>query len=334
MPVIDFLKIIAVAAVIFIHTISAWRFSPFFTGQDGALLTVLDQAMRFSVPLFVALSGYGLMLGYGKKEFKFRDFFQRRLWRLLPWYLFFATVIILTVTFVWHENVTLYRDIKFWRLYLLGQADYHLYFVPMIIQLYFLFPFFLFLFRKLPPFLLVILAFSWQVFWYLLIGQKTEIIINNNGMWPDQEQYRSIFTWIFYFIFGMYLANKNTSKKQLIFGSAVIVFGFIFSAANSLNLLSLGMNIIVATRFTRLPVLIFATGVIILGHYLTRYFPKNSRFRWGEVSYIVYLLHTLVIRAVFHLPNFVSFGFGLISAAMIGTSFFLGSIIIRITRRQ
>lgn len=333
MLAIDLLKIIAVIAVVLIHTISAYRFSPYFAG-DTTWLTVIDQAMRFSVPLFVALSGFGLMLGYGQKKLDLRGHFRRRVWRLLPWYLFFATVIILVVTFVWHESSALYGSLKLWRLYVFGQADYHLYFVPMILQLYVLFPLLLFLFRKFPPIFLVILAFLWQVFWFYFIGQKTEFVFNNNGLWSDQEQYRNAASWIFYFILGMYLAEKKSNRWQLVAGSLVVIFGLIISATNSLVLLSNGMNIIVATRFTRWPVLVFATGVIFLGHYLISRFPAVSRSHWGEFSYVVYLLHTLILRAIFRLPGLVFSGLGIISVVAIGVSFLSASIIIKVVRRQ
>ncbi|MBI4099934.1 acyltransferase [Candidatus Microgenomates bacterium] len=333
MSAIDLLKIIAVVAVVIIHSVSAYRFSPSFTG-DATWLTIIDQAMRFSVPLFVALSGFGLMLGYGQKKLDLISYFRRRVWRLLPWYLFFATVIILAVTFLWHENTALYGSLKLWRLYIFGQADYHLYFIPMILSLYLLFPIILFFFRKLPPLFLVVLAFFWQLFWFYLIGQKTELAINNNGLWPYQEQYRHAASWIFYFVLGMFLAGKKAPRWQFIVGSTVAIFGLFFSVSDSLALLSKGINIIVATRFTRLPILVFATGIILVGHYVITHFSAVSRSRWGQLSYVVYLLHTLVIRTLFRTPDLVPLlGFGVTTMVAVGGSFLIAGIMVRITKR-
>lgn len=309
MRVIDLLKIFAVVAVIMIHIISAYQTAQF---------VALDQVFRFSVPMFVALSGFGLMLGYNKKSFNLLNYFVRRVGKLIPWYLFWATIIILAVTFIWHEDQALYHGAKLWRLYILGQADYHLYFVPMIIQLYLLFPLLLFLFRRFPPWFLVILTFLWQVGWYLLISQKTEVIANNNVIWPDQEQYRNFATWIFYFVLGMFLATKvdDRSKKYLIIGIIGTISGLILCITNSQDTVARGMDVLVATRFTRIPVLLYATGTIILGKYLISNFKFSFPVRLAGVSYIVYLLHPLVLRVFFHLPA-VAAATGLIGASLI-----------------
>jgi peptidoglycan/LPS O-acetylase OafA/YrhL len=68
------------------------------------------------------------------------------------------------------------------------------------------------------------------------------------------------------------------------------------------DLLGAGMDIIVATRFTRLPVLFYATSFIIL--FLGRNFSNKIFDHLGKISFQTYLLHTLIIRLVFaYLPT-------------------------------
>lgn len=281
---IDILKLLAVTAVILIHAFPN--------------VVVLNQICRFSVPLFVALSGYGLVMGYSHKSLNLVDFFRKRLLRLLPWYLFFATLDILTITYIFHQNTAIYRDLPLWKLYVLGRADIHLYFVPMIFQLYLLFPLLFFLFKKIRSIYLVVLALLWQIGWYFLITQKTEILSNNNSLWPDYQQYVYFTSWIFYFVLGMYLAK---TKRFLIIGFLATIVGLIWSVGNSLNLTNFGINIIVTERFTRLPVLMYATGVIILSCNLINLIPNIKILtRLGKFSYIIYLGHTLVLRLIYY----------------------------------
>lgn len=316
-PGIDILKFLAVTAVIVIHVVSRY--------QQTNILIAVDQLQRFCVPLFVALSGFGLALGYTHKAINLLDFFRKRALRLLPWYLFFATVIIFAVTYIFHENFALYDHLAIWRLYVLGRADIHLYFVPMILQLYLLFPILLVLFKKFPPIIFVILTFFWQVIWYFLISQQTETILNNNSLWPDYQQYVHFASWIFYFVLGMYLAGQTNSfgKKWLVPGFLIAAVGLVWSTLNSFGLVSSGINIIVAQRFTRLPVLLYATGVIIMANY----FISTSQLlvRLGKVSFIVYLSHTLILRLFFYFPGFTS-SLGLLGTiiSIILTSFLVG----------
>lgn len=302
---LQILKILSVVAVVLIHTLAAYYFAlPSKTYDQRIFWVATDQIFRFSVPLFIALSGYGLMLGYGQQKLDLKHYFWRRIVRLLPWYLFFTTVIILAVTFIWHENNRLYGQTELWRLYLFGKADYHLYFIPLIIQLYLLFPFLLWLFKFIKPKIFVVAAFAWEVWWYLLIAGKTELVINNNSIWPDQVQYRNLVTWIFYFILGIYLATVVNRRLFLYFGFALTGVGLVLSIFNGVNLLSQEMDMIIVTRFTRLPVLLYATGVIILGKYLIDNITVN--FKFPDISYIVYLGHTLILRVIFHQPGFAA----------------------------
>lgn len=308
---LDILKILAVAAVVVLHAIWAWPW-----GEKNSFV-ITDQLLRFSVPLFVAASGYGLMAGYGRGVDLIK-FLYKRLKRLLPWYLFTATITILLVSFVWHEQEALYRGASVWRLYLLGQADYHLYFIPMIVQLYLLFPVLLFLFKKTPPKVLVLLVLIGQIGWYGYIGAKTENSFDNNSLWPDQQQYRYFMSWIYYFVLGMYLAGirglcaplrPHFAKASRGFvgqgalGLVLCIMGWGLSVAQSMVLLGDGVNQITALRFTRIPVLVYSTGIILLGKLLIDKLvvsPARGKLlaSLANYSYLVYLWHPLVLRVI------------------------------------
>ncbi|MEK7565888.1 MAG: acyltransferase [Patescibacteria group bacterium] len=285
---IDIFKAVAVIAVILIHFVSAYLLIFEKWGSlNWQLNLVIDQVSRFSVPLFVALSGYGLARKYLSAPLNLKDYYLRRVTKLLPWYFFWATVLLIVVP---HGSYVL------WKQYVFGRADYHLYFVPMIFQFYVLFPPVLFLVRKFNL-KIVVLAALWQIAFYLIIGAKTENLANANRLWTDQQQYLLSITWIFYFILGIYWANaKKLSAKILIF---IILIGLIWSITNSYSTINGGIHLITATRFTRLPVLLYSTGIIGLVIFYGGKISSGLFSYLGKISYVTYLGHTLVLRFLF-----------------------------------
>ncbi len=119
----NLLKGFAILAVVAIHVINV------FIGRNPSLIN-FDQFLRFSVPLFTALSGLALAKKYLVK-LEIKNFYQSRLLKLLPLYILWSAIYWLVTR----------QSFPF---------EYHLYFVPMIFQAYLIFPFILPIIRKLP----------------------------------------------------------------------------------------------------------------------------------------------------------------------------------------
>ncbi|MCL4390324.1 MAG: acyltransferase [Patescibacteria group bacterium] len=294
-PEIDILKATAIIAVVLIHVSAAYMAH----GYDLINLTV-NQAARFAVPVFVALSSFGLAGKYLATKLELKDFFVRRALRLLPWFFFWEVIIFVTVTYVLRQSWILYDGLPLWKIFILGKADYHLYFVPMIFVLYLFFPILLQFIKRFPK-LTLLAAFLFQIYWYWQITTQTELLSNRNNVWTDQMQYLNPLTWIFYFVFGMFLARAKSYKLQAISLVALLV-GLVWTVASSGYLMSSGFEITVATRFTRFPVLLYSIGVILSGLLVLPSLPLTRLptflTRLGKLSLLVYLCHTLVLRAV------------------------------------
>ncbi len=293
------LKGLAIIAVITIHVTSAYLFV--FDAKNSfawQYKIIVDQLVRFAVPLFVAASGFALTKRYFKANLNLRDFYIRRVLKLLPWY--FVASLILFFAFHWQPKT--WKQILF-----LGQGDYQLYFVPMIFQLYIIFPLLRWLMAK-KGLLILILSFIFEVGLYQLIAIKTELIFNNNGLWPDQRQYVFFGTWVFYFVLGMYLATKRISWR---WGITFLISGLIWTEVSAFTHLGQGMDLIVATRFTRLPVLIYATGLCLVLFNSTWHNKILESF--GKHSWQMYLWHTAILRLVLapYLPYPVSLALSL-----------------------
>jgi peptidoglycan/LPS O-acetylase OafA/YrhL len=282
----NLLKGLAILAVISIHACSRYIELP------AALF--IDQLSRFAVPLFVTISGYGLTMSFGKNN-NLLNYYIRRVWKILPWFVLASLIIMIFRN--WFENAGFdLLDYHTWtNAVMRGGADYHLYFVPMIFKFYLIFPLLFFVVKKFPKTALL-LSLVWQIYWYHRISVGTEVLGNHNVIWPDQMQYLAPETWIFYFVLGIYIVFKPKILNSR-FYILLAVVGFILTFLNGLILQGSGINSLVATRFTRLPVILYATGVILWG------FSLNFRFKilnsLGKYSYQIYLFHTIILRIAF-----------------------------------
>lgn len=276
----NILKAVAILGVIGIH-INANLFNFFHDGtaiKTGLL--IFDQFIRFSVPLFVFLSGVSLGSRYLTEKVDYLEYLKRRVFRLLPLYFLWSGIIY----FLYRPHVNL------WEIIFLGKADYHLYFVPMIFQLYLLFPVFLWIIKKQP----VILLVSTFVFQAILLWQFPKQIL-----WTDQQQYIFAGSWVFYFVFGIYLSRKEYVVNKLIWLG--LILGAIWTTVDAFHLINEKENILVATRSTKISVYFYSVFFILWSNLLEMVAGKikNMLSFIGKNSYLIYLSHTVLIRIVF-----------------------------------
>jgi surface polysaccharide O-acyltransferase-like enzyme len=294
----DAAKALAIMAVVAIHLIGILY--SFFPAQSPAwnVLFVLNLASRFSVPLFVALSGLAFGIKYAGGKIDIKEFYTKRAIKILPLYLFWSGVIYLVVHII--PGWSGYADSSpWWQLIFLGRTDYHLYFVPMIFQLYLLFPLFLYLTRRLS---------QWFLMFTFLVQVTTQVITKYLG-WGDQGQYLFFGTWIFYFVLGIYLSGENViagiaswARRVTI---PVMVFGLVWLVVSSFGLVASGQDVIDITRFTRFPVIVYSLGVMmaifIWGDRIIGVLGKLGQglSTIGKQSYLIYLCHTIILKILF-----------------------------------
>lgn len=296
---IDILKAATIVAVILIHTTSA-SYS-FLAPQQLNYFLTLDNFLRFSVPLFVALSGYLLAAKYLNQKLALKEFFLKRALRLLPSYLIWTAIIYIFLHYFTKEPQ---QQFSIFQIIFLGRADYHLYFVPMLFQLYLLFPLILYLYQKHKLVtLLTSLVLQSAVFLFSLAVQDQ--IIKVNFLWGDQQQYLLCLTWIFYFTLGIFLFDfKSRSRLKTIF-LVLTGLGLAVTVYQSFSIYNKTHELISATTFTRFPVILYATGfvgsVLTFSDKLERLntIAKNLLVTIGKSSYTIYLMHTIVLRLVY-----------------------------------
>ena len=302
-------KAVAIIAVVLLHVLSFFPDSIYFDLPYKHFVIFLNQALRFNVPLFLALSGFGLTRKYQQKSLTKKDFLWGRAKKLLPLYCLWSIILfaLLYLSRTWSSGV----EGGFFQSLIFGQADYHLYFIFLIFQFYFLFSGLMSDkadSQQLKR--LVIISGTVQIAWFLLLRF---LVLNQTlvGQYlsSDQVQYRLVINWMFYFIFGIFLARVKLKLSQRDRFLALILvliclISLFWSVYDSHQLLAQTQNVVFATSFIRLPVFIYATSfisaIVIYGQFL--FSKKNLLIRVlskiGQYSYLIYLSHTLVLRIV------------------------------------
>lgn len=303
-------KGIAILAVIFLHLLSTFFPDQIYqSGLNGLFFITLNQLCRFSVPLFIGLSGHGLAKKYGYLALNKLPFYRHQLKKILPAYLFWSLFFIFTYR-IYQPGFSFHQigsDL------LLGLADYHLYFVPLIIQFYILYPFLSKLLNKFNWSLLTLFFVS-QLVYFIFLRLLTANTSSPLFLSSDQFQYRQIINWLFYFVFGLFLSQVDLAKlsKNRLTKPIIILFitiGLVISIADSYYLINTHQSIIYATSFSRPSVFIYSIAIIglfiIYGQSLLRYMrpylPLLSFF--GRHSYIIYLSHPLFLRFLHSLAS-------------------------------
>jgi probable poly-beta-1,6-N-acetyl-D-glucosamine export protein len=291
---IDILKGVSILAVIGLHYLSSLEWTTFTTSPYRHLAIAVNQILRFSVPLFIAISGYLLTQKYTRKSLDLPSYFLNRFLAIIPLYLLWSLLISLAL----HTPITLGN-------LLYGRTDYHLYFVPMIIGLYTLYPLIHAGFR-ISPVLTLVGAILIQSLRFVTLSS----ILEQPGIpvLSDYEQYLNPFSWIFYLVLGSYVARVSIlSNYRRLFGFVLLV-GVVVSAYwswwRALTLQTSGVDIIVTGRFTTFPVMVYASlfiaGALWYGKiftYLPRLISQFLAFA-GKYSYLLYLSHTLFLRLI------------------------------------
>ena len=213
----DYLRGFAALSVIAIHVTSGYTAN----GRSGF---VLNQIVRYAVPMFIILSGFVTYYAdAGRGRFSCVGFLRRRLGKVLWPYVFWTAFYVLYASRQLYQAVGWGAVLQSDRLLALGShllfgtGYYHLYFLLIVFQLYLLYPCLRILLQKKPvPFLIstFILTLLSQTGIYL--HQINIIVLPDIGM-----PYVSLFPlWIFYFVFGMYLASVK-ELNNLLYGKEV-----------------------------------------------------------------------------------------------------------------
>lgn len=128
---IDAMRIIAILAVIIIHTTTRNLEIVSLDLKNNLLALFLNQIARFTIPMFFMISGFALEIS-SPTVFNYGRYFKRRISRIFIPYIFWSAI----YYFLVYKN----HSLSFWSSLLSGNASYQLYFIPTLLVFYFVFP--------------------------------------------------------------------------------------------------------------------------------------------------------------------------------------------------
>ncbi len=299
------LRGLAILAVVLLHVL-AFLHGIYTLSPYRLIFITVDQLGRFCVPLFILLSGYGLTKKYQTESLNLGRYLKSRFMKLLPLYLLWSLMSHVLFLFIPQWSFANQPKSLVIQL-LLGQADYQLYFLPVIFQFYLLFPFLLIFLKRLPFMVLMVglvvqfLFYGWVANWWSFAPLPQLIS-------TDQTQYMLFLTWIGYFVIGMWLARSTfvpKPTKWLPLLTLVGVFTVIYTATQDIRA---QIDPIIALRFTRWPVMLYAIPMSLMlivarlnSHHIKtgRTLLKKILVIAGKESYIIFLAHTIGLRIFF-----------------------------------
>lgn len=125
------MRIIAILAVIAIHTTTRILEASQFNLQGYSFSLFINQVSRFAVPLFFMISGFVLELNYYYNQ-SYLTYLQKRLAKIFLPYLFWS--------FIYYYFIYTKHTISFFQTLFFGAASYQLYFIPTLLIFYIVFP--------------------------------------------------------------------------------------------------------------------------------------------------------------------------------------------------
>ncbi|MBN8219545.1 MAG: acyltransferase [Spirochaetes bacterium] len=287
----DFAKVIAAIAVVGIHATSTAENNfavhhNFFSLDFGGVL--LNQWARFSVPLFLYLSAYGLAQS---KELNFFSFMRKRLPTILiPYFFFSALAFALDFKNCTTENI-IERLLK-------GGADYHLYFLVILAQCYLLFPLLLRLHQAsgkvyravtLVVFLLVVL---------LLYRTSSERILGYFGLSHPGWHASFCIYWLPYFMLGIMHGKASPAAwgRFTAFVAVVLALGMVL--ADYILASRQGIPVDYYNHFSRPAVALYALAVVysLWAIRLPTDVERGLGVGLAPLTFAVYLIHPQILR--------------------------------------
>ena len=194
----DLLRVLATFAVVMIHVTSVILLKNPIDNISEIYYLFFNQLSRFAVPAFLFLSGFGLAIST-PVVLSFKNFIIKRVVKLLPLYIIYS----LFYLFVTHKDFSFLNTVK---ALILGKACYHLYFVPLVLQFYLIYPF---ISKIKLNFKIVLAVFLFNIF--ILYANYYENI--DFGHFFSKK---SMLMWVFYFIFGIYFAQNISKFKNIL----------------------------------------------------------------------------------------------------------------------
>ena len=311
---LDYLRVIACFMVIMVHASEFFFINGNSIGirnaYDGYWVSIINSALRASVPLFAMASSYLLLPLKGDSSYFFKRRFSRVIIPFVIWSVLYAIL-----PLAWGEFTI--SDVKSNLIHLLFNftpASGHLWFIYMLIGLYLFMP-------VLSPWMdkvskrgeqLFLAVWFLSTFWHYL-KMSSNYLTGNTELYG--ESYWNEFHLLWYFSgFIGYLVLANyirkyidwSIKKSLCIGGLFFLVGYIFTAVvwyqNTFTAETL-QALEISWRFNTFNVVFMTFGFFVIIKALfrkTKHVPPIIQ-QLSKLSYGMYLMHIFILGATYKL---------------------------------
>lgn len=284
---IDFLKGVAILAVLLVHT--SWNFIK-ADDLNGVVISnaFINTFSRFAVPLFIFVSGLVLSYKYFHNLNK-KSFYSKRIKSILPPYIIFSLFYMLC-EIAYLSRMPDTKDVIInW---IIGGYGY-LWFLVLLVQLYIFFPFLINIYKKYSAKseYLLLAAFSVELLWATIdLGVPKEFLFPSG---------------IFYFMLGIYVYdhpipfNLKSTKSYAVISTIIFITIFV-SYRQILDIMNYGGFENIPIKHSTISVIsnIFLYALIIILLYTIAINFKDKRHliaiivcSLGVYSFGIFLVH-------------------------------------------
>ena len=291
----DFLRIIATIAVIILHVAAQNWASVDLSSVQWKVFNLFDSAVRFSVPMFVMISG-ALFLDNDKK-ISIKNLYVKNILRIITAFLFWSFIYALDKRLLGlgiKETVMCFVE-----------GNYHMWFLFMIVLLYALVP----AVRKITEskeitqyFIIIGIAVSFLIPRTIFLLQCIDfpIVSSINSAFLKMMSEFGL-GYLIYFVIGHYLAKYGVSKKWRKAFYLLAILGFIATVgltewhSNKVGVASVGFynNFSISVLFMAIGLFLFVKQrceKLVLKDKSLKLIKSLSKYSFGT-----YLVHALVI---------------------------------------
>ena len=307
LPEADLVRAAAIIAVVAVHVTSVPITSLSTDSSLYLMYLTINTFGKLGVPTFIFLSGFMLFYSYYPRTEALgwlKHFYRNKLsfvvFPYLAWSFFYHLYSFALRGSIGFDSATFLRQLQ------LGKASYHLYFMIIIIQFYFLFPFLLTLLKKQEflarHFFLLSLILQWAFYVY------------NKYFWQFEYKSRLSLTYFSFFTFGILIAANYDSlvafyNKRCALGLAFTAWTvaltwntLLYYNAYTKQIYANGLWFEAAWNIYAFVSFIF---LCLLGGYVIsrdRGLPIKAASILGQVSFGVYLLHPALLSLLRKIP--------------------------------
>ncbi|WP_372881646.1 acyltransferase [Psychromonas sp.] len=294
---LDFLRCIAVFAVVAIHVLGPFRYLyGEIPDSQWFAATAINAITRWAVPVFMMISG-ALLLS-SQRPFDCEDYLSKRVAKVVLPFLGWSLIYSFIAGFMVNDRFTgTWSMIETSRVIEHSAKDpvwYHLWFFYDFIPLYFVIPLLLPVLKKVPPELMKLLIISWMVL-YLMKWLKVESFLQQN-----------LILYTGYLLLGWYLFNRDNSgqlKYWVIAGVSMLIMN---TWGSWLLAIETGRYSSFYMGYKTLNTVIIAAMLFVMAQRYAENIQGKLRILIAVIakySLGIYLLHPLLLIPVRNLDN-------------------------------